>query len=79
MKKSPLRVVRDSAGGVEIPAGAVIIASTDILRALLSEFCERGEAVYRDPDTNEHIFDGIPITPSGELPNGTFVILARGE
>jgi len=76
--KSPLRVVRDRAGGVEIPDGAVIVASTDFVRALISKFRERGEEVYHDLDTNVYIFDGIPIEPSGELPKCTFVILARG-
>ena len=76
--KSSLRVVRDRRGGIEIPADFVIIASTDFLRGLLSQFAERGEEVYRDLDSNVYVFDGIPIEPSGELPKCTFVILARG-
>jgi hypothetical protein len=76
--KSYLELIRDRAAEVEIPDGAVIVASTDVVRALISKFRERGEEVYHELDTNVYIFDGIPIEPSGELPKCTFVILARG-
>ena len=78
LMKSSLRIVRDRTGGVEIPTDAVVMASTDFVRELLSQFAARGEAVYRDLDTNVYVFDGIPIQPSGELPLRTFLILSRG-
>jgi len=77
--KSCLRIVRDSEGGVEIPADARVLASTDFVRELLEEFRGRGEHVHRDVDTDQWIFDGVPISPSGDLPLRTFVVLARGE
>ena len=76
--KTYLELIRDREAEAEIRDGAVIVASTDFVRAIIAEFRETGREVYRDPDTNVFIFDGIGIEPSGELPKGTFVILARG-
>ena len=79
MERSSLRVVRDKTGGVEIPADALVMASTDFVRHLLEQFAERGEHVHRDLEANQYIFDGVPIQPSGDLPLRTFLIMARGE
>ena len=76
--KNYLQLIRDREAEIEAeitePADSRIMASTDFVRALISEFRERGEAVYRDLDTNVYVFDGIVIEPSGTLPKGCFVI-----
>jgi len=76
--KTYLELIREREAEIEAeitePADGRIIASTDFVRALISEFRERGKAVYRDLDTNVYVFDGVVVEPSGALPKGCFVI-----
>ena len=74
--KTYLELIRDREAEIEAEFSAPvrITASTDFVRALISEFRERGKQIFRDVDTNVYLFDGTEIEPSGELPKGSFMI-----